>query len=88
MKKLLAALFVMTLVTAFVPKPLQYVYIDTDPKNTLYHSDKHCKAIKEDKKAEKGKYKVIKVTLEDAINKYKRKPCPLCCKDDDKDKGN
>lgn len=82
MKKLMASLLLMTLVTAFVPRPLQYVYIDTNPKNTLYHSDKHCKALKEDAKKDKGKYKVIKVTLDDAINKYKRKPCPLCCKDD------
>jgi hypothetical protein len=75
MKKLLAALFVFVLVTAFVPQPLQYVYIDKDPKETLYHQDKNCKELEK-----KGHHKVIKVTLDDAVNKYKRTPCPMCCK--------
>ena len=81
MKKLIAGLFLFTVVTAFVPRPLQYVYIDTNPKSGYYHADKHCTALKEDLKADKGHYKLKRVTLEEAINKYKLKPCPLCCKD-------
>jgi len=75
MKNLLATLLLFTVVTAFAPQPLQYVYIDQDPKATLYHADKNCKEL--DKK---GHHKIIKVTLDEAINKYKRQPCPLCCK--------
>jgi len=76
MKNLVAALCVFMVTTAFAPtQALQYVYIDTNPKETLYHQDKHCKVL--DKK-DHGK--LIKVTLDDAINKYKRTPCPICSK--------
>jgi hypothetical protein len=75
MKNILAGILLLTAITAFAPQPLQYVYIDNDPKETLYHQDKKCKEL--DKK---GHHKIIKVTLDDALNKYKRKPCPLCCK--------
>jgi hypothetical protein len=77
MKNLFASLLLFTLVTAFVPQQLQYVYIDKDPKETYYHKEKSCSSEGEN---EKGHHKMLKVTLDDAINKYKKQPCPLCYK--------
>jgi hypothetical protein len=58
-----------------MPQPVQYVYIDDNPKAEIYHSDKTCKELQK-----KGHGKLIKVTLDEAMHKYNRKPCPLCVK--------
>jgi hypothetical protein len=75
MKTLIAAICLMAVTTAFAPQPLQYVYIDDNPKATLYHAATDCKDL-----LKKGHGKILKVTLNDAVNKYKRKPCPDCYK--------
>ena len=77
MKVFAAMLCLFIATTAFMPQSLQYVYIDDNPKAELYHADKNCKELEK-----KGHHKIIKVTLDDAIHKYNRKPCPLCCKKD------
>jgi len=77
MKNLLSGLMLFAVVTAFVPQQLQYVYIDKDPKEAYYHKEKSCS---NEGEKEKAQHKMIKVTLDDAINKYKKQPCPLCYK--------
>lgn len=77
MKIFLASMLMLVVTAAFAPRPLEYVYIDENPKATLYHDDNNCKELKK-----KGHGKIIKVTKEEAMNKYKRNPCPLCCKKD------
>lgn len=77
MKLFFASLLMLVVTTAFAPRPLEYVYIDENPKSALYHDDANCKELKK-----KGHGKIIKVTKDDAVNKYKRTPCPLCCKKD------
>lgn len=73
MKTLLLALTLMVTTTSFTPQQLHYVYIDTEAKAGYYHADDKCTG---EKKGEK----FTKVTLDDAINKYHRKPCPKCYK--------
>jgi hypothetical protein len=75
MKTFAALLCLFIATTAFMPQPVQYVYIDSNPKAELYHSDKACTELQK-----KGHLKIIKVTLDDALHKYNRKPCPLCVK--------
>jgi len=78
MKNFLAGILLLTAITAFAPQPLQYVYIDDDPKETLYHQDKKCPEL-----TKKGHGKIEKITIAEAI-KLKRTPCAMCCKLEDK----
>jgi len=74
MKTLLLAITLMATTTSFRPQQLHYVYINTDDKTGYYHADTKCTG-------EKKGDKYTKVTLDDAINKYHRKPCPMCYKE-------
>ena len=66
-------LFIAILVAACAnDKPVKYVYICDSPTAYAYHSDSTCEGLRD------CHHRIIKVTLEDAVNKYHRKPCHIC----------
>lgn len=48
------------------------VYICTGPYSTKYHKTAQCRGLK------KCSAKIKQISLEDAVKKYKRKPCGYC----------
>ena len=67
---------ILPLLLAFMPMSVNdtYVYICMGPSSECYHKDTECRGIKNCSKT------VKKVTLDEAIKKYKRRPCGYCYK--------
>ena len=61
---------------AFAPMTANetYVYICMGPSSECYHKDTDCRGIKNCSK------EIKKVTLKEAIEKFKRRPCGYCYK--------
>ena len=51
-----------------------YVYICMGPQSECYHKSTECRGIKNCSKS------IKKVTLNEAIEKYRRRPCGYCYK--------
>jgi hypothetical protein len=49
-----------------------YVYICNSSGAYAYHSSKTCRGLN------RCTHEILKVTLSDAVNVYKRKPCKIC----------
>ncbi|HTB07704.1 MAG TPA: hypothetical protein VK806_12200 [Bacteroidia bacterium] len=74
MRTLLIAATVFLSVTSFAPvRQTQYVYICTSKGTKVYHNSSTCKMLK----GCKGEVKQI--TKHDALTKYGRTPCKVCC---------
>ena len=56
------------------PQGETYVYICTGPQSECYHKNTFCRAFK------KCSGDIKKVTLDQAKDKYKRRPCGYCYK--------
>lgn len=69
MKTLLIAIFILLTPVA---KKVNTVYICDSKNSEVYHSSKTCKGI------EKCTHQIKEVSLEDAVNTYKRRPCKIC----------
>ena len=55
-------------------KPSDKVYIVMSSTAYAYHRTRSCRGLKS------ATHTIKEVSLDDAINKYKRKPCGYCCK--------
>lgn len=72
MKTLLLSIFMLFIAPQSNNKT--YVYICMGPASECYHKNKECRGIKSCSK------EVKKVTLDEAIDKYKRRACGYCYK--------
>ena len=67
--------FILLFALLFIsPKNEMYVYICMGPNAKCYHKSKKCEGIRSCSKV------IKKVTLDDAIDKYERRPCGYCYK--------
>lgn len=60
------------LATARHQKIETYVYICDSRTAYAYHSSENCSGLN------RCSHKILKITLDEAINKYHRKPCKIC----------
>ena len=85
MKKILTLLAFFSLVivtTAFSPGPerihtttvqkVSYVYICNSSTAYVYHSSESCRGLR------RCTHEVVRISLADAVNKYKRRACKIC----------
>ena len=81
MKKLIALAAFLTLTTSVdflsarntaTPHRVVYVYLCDSETAHVYHSTKDCRGLRN------CTHKIIKVTLDDAVNKYNRRACKIC----------
>ncbi|HLZ87140.1 MAG TPA: hypothetical protein VKQ52_07870 [Puia sp.] len=80
----LAALFAVTVLASGASLPVgpaahprvfhkeTYVYICNSSGAYAYHSTKSCRGLN------RCSHEILKVTLSEAVNTYRRKPCKIC----------